>query len=83
MRQEVAASERTWPGERVSWETRRAHLAPERAEEFYRRFLALIAEYWGGPASLDGESRVAVEDPTAPGLGFAAVIYRGRGEVSG
>lgn len=80
VRQEVTASEQAWPDQRVSWETRRVRLPPERAEEFYHRFLALVAEYWGGPASLadDAAGQVAApdEDPTAPPLCFAAVIYR-------
>lgn len=80
VRQEVAASEQAWPDQPVSWETRRVRLPPARADEFYRRFTALVAEYWGGPASLAegdaGAVAIAEEDPAAPTLCFAAVLYR-------
>jgi DNA-binding transcriptional ArsR family regulator len=78
--QEVAAAAALWPEspEYPNWEGRRKRLAPERREEFHRRLLALIAEYWGGPQR--GESGLtlsqAVEDPDAPMFCFATVIYR-------
>jgi DNA-binding transcriptional ArsR family regulator len=49
VRQEVEASAALWPEHRIDWERRTARLSPERAEEFRRRLLELIAEYWGGP----------------------------------
>lgn len=80
VRQEVAASEHAWPDQPVSWETRRVRLPPERADEFYQRFLALVAEYWGGPVSVAegdaGQVATTEEDPAAPTFCFAAVIYR-------
>lgn len=45
--QELVASLRLWPDQPLYWETRRARLSPERVEEFDRRLLALIAEFWG------------------------------------
>jgi DNA-binding transcriptional ArsR family regulator len=68
--QEVAASSAAWPELPIGWETRRARLAPERAEEFYARLNTLIAEYWGGPEG------AAPEDPTAPRQCLAVVRYR-------
>jgi DNA-binding transcriptional ArsR family regulator len=70
LRQELAASAAAWPEAEIGWEVRRTRLAPERAEEFYGRLNDLIAEYWGGP------ERVAIEDPDAPRLCLAAVIFR-------
>lgn len=68
--QEVGASSAAWPELPISWETRRARLAPDRVAEFYGRLNALIAEYWGGPEG------VAPEDPTAPRQCLAVVRYR-------
>ena len=77
VRQEVTASERAWPDQNLPWETRRLRLPQWRADEFYQRLLTLVAEYWGGPtASADGSESSLGEDPTAPTLCFAAVIYR-------
>ena len=77
---EVLASEQAWPQPGPAWETRRLRLPPHLHEEFYQRFSALVAEYWGGP-QLHGDGTTEVhpapeEDPTAPTLCFAAVIYR-------
>src|SRR5262249_49734100 len=50
--QEVAASAALWPErdkDHPRWEGRSARLSQERLDEFHRRLLALIAEYWGGP----------------------------------
>lgn len=78
--QEVAASEATWPDQPVEWESRRLRLAPARAREFNRRLLALLGDYWGGPDPEDpddvGKAQIAEEDPEAPRLCFAAVLYR-------
>lgn len=78
--QEVAASEAAWPDQPIEWENRRLRLSPARAEEFNRRLLDLLAEYWGGPDSDDpndvARARGAEEDPAAPRLCFAAVLYR-------
>jgi hypothetical protein len=71
LRQEVEASVARWPEQPIQWEGRHARLSPERAAEFHRRLLDLIAEYWGGPPD-----RLAEEDATAPMLGFAAATYR-------
>jgi len=79
LRQDVAVSAALWPETPSSWEFRRAHLSPERAEAFTQRLLELIAEYWGGPS----EPVPAEEDPGAPMLGFAAVIYRTALDIAG
>ena len=80
VQQEVTASQIIWPEQGLTWEMRRVRLPPARAEEFYTQFLALIAEYWGGPASVAaadaGQIPTPEEDPAAPTLCFAAVIYR-------
>ena len=83
VRQEVAASEAAWPDVPVPWETRRLRLAPARVDEFYGRLVSLVREYWGGP-DVDGTERGAgevEEDPNAPPVCFAAVIYRDPGEA--
>ena len=82
---EVLASEHAWPDPGPAWETRRVRLPPHLREAFYQRFSALVAEYWGGP-QLNGNSTTDVhpapeEDPTAPTLCFAAVIYRDPTEI--
>jgi DNA-binding transcriptional ArsR family regulator len=78
--QEVAASAALFAaqGERPNWEGRHARLPRERVEEFHRRLLALIAEYWGGPRAADpnNDAVPAQEDPAAPMWAFASVIYR-------
>lgn len=80
VQQEVAASQIAWPDQGLAWEMRRVRLPPARAAEFYTRFLGLIAEYWGGPPSVAaadaGQIPSPEEDPTAPTLCFAAVVYR-------
>jgi DNA-binding transcriptional ArsR family regulator len=86
VRQEVAASEAAWPEVPVPWETRRLRLPADRVDEFYGRLVSLVREYWGGP-STDGTASGAAsvdEDASAPGVCFAAVIYRDpeRGEAS-
>jgi DNA-binding transcriptional ArsR family regulator len=88
VRQEVAASEAAWPDVPVPWESRRLRLPQERVDEFYERLIGLVHEYWGGPdtdATAEGAATVA-EDPRAPGVCFAAVIYRdpqhGHGDAS-
>lgn len=72
--QELVASMRLWPDQDVAWEGRRARLAPDRVQEFNRRLLDLIAEYWGGP---DGP---ADPDPDGVPMAFAAVTYRFPGD---
>jgi len=78
--QEVAASAALFlePGERPNWEGRHARLPRERIEEFHRRLLALIAEFWGGPRAADPDNDAVApqEDPAAPMWAFASVIYR-------
>ncbi len=78
--QEVAAAAALWPEppEYPNWEGRRKRLRSERREEFHRRLLALIAEFWGGPQRSDDGLTVtqADEDPDAPMFCFAAVLYR-------
>ena len=78
--QEITASETAWPTQGIPWEMRRVRLAPDRADEFYERLLTLIAEYWGGPESVAaadaGQIPTPEDDPAAPTLCFAAVIYR-------
>ncbi len=86
VRQEVAASEAAWPDVPVPWETRRLRLPADRVDEFYGRLVSLVREYWGGPDT-DGTASGAAsveEDASAPGVCFAAVIYRDpeRGEPS-
>ncbi|HEX5506009.1 MAG TPA: helix-turn-helix domain-containing protein, partial [Thermomicrobiales bacterium] len=67
VQQEVTASELAWPDQRLCWELRGARLPQPRADEFYERLLALIAEYWGGPAlgQADETVRGPEEDPAA------------------
>lgn len=78
--QEVAAASALWPDppNHPNWEGRRKRLPPARREEFHRRLLALIAEYWGGPQRDEDGLLLneAAEDPDAAMYGFAAVIYR-------
>jgi DNA-binding transcriptional ArsR family regulator len=77
VQQEVAASEAAWPDQPVPFDLRRVRLSPERADEFYRRLTDLIAEYWGGPQSATStDAAIPDEDPTAPSLCFAAIMYR-------
>jgi DNA-binding transcriptional ArsR family regulator len=77
VQQEMAASQATWPDQWLPFELRRVRLPQERADEFYRRLVDLIAEYWGGPQSVtSADTALPDEDPTAPTLCFAAVIYR-------
>jgi DNA-binding transcriptional ArsR family regulator len=78
--QEVAASEATWPDQPIEWENRRLRLSPPRAREFNRRLLDQLAEFWGGPDPDDpndvSRARSVKEDPDAPRLCFAAVLFR-------
>lgn len=78
VQQEVTASELAWPDQPLRWELRGARLPPARADEFYERLLALVAEYWGGPALGQPAETVTgpEEDPAAPPLNFAMVLYR-------
>lgn len=75
IRQQVAASTATWPDQPRWFETRKGCLAPARAAEFYQRLLALLGEYWPGPAE-GGGATAPHEDPNAPLLEFACVMYR-------
>jgi DNA-binding transcriptional ArsR family regulator len=68
--QEVASAERWHPQVSPDWEIRHRHLDSQRVAEFQDRLRALIAEYWGGPAT------TAPETPDAPLMAFAAVTYR-------
>ncbi len=68
--QELVASLKLWPDQPLYWETRRGHLSPDRASEFDKRLLALIAEFWGDldePASGDLDVDV---------MAFATTMYR-------
>jgi DNA-binding transcriptional ArsR family regulator len=77
VQQEVAASQAAWPDQLLPFELRRVRLPPERVDEFYQRLVDLIAEYWGGPQSVqDTDPTIPNEDPMAPMRCFAAVIYR-------
>lgn len=77
VQQEIVASRVAWPEEFIPWESRRARLSPERQDEFYRKLIALIAEYWGGPSSEEGDGgSQPLEDPSLPTQCFAAVMYR-------
>jgi DNA-binding transcriptional ArsR family regulator len=85
VQQEIEASEIAWPDQPVAWERRRVRLPPQRADEFSARFLALVAEYWGGPPDFESpveETPIVEEDPTAPVLCFATVLYRDPTETS-
>lgn len=78
--QEVAASVALWHerGEQPNWEGRKARFTKERLEEFNRRLLALVREFWGGPRSpteMDA-SHLVEGDAGAPMYGFATVVYR-------
>jgi len=77
IQQEIVASQVAWPEEFIPWETRRARLSAERQDEFYRKLMALIAEYWGGPSNPDDPVDASpLEDPSLPIQCFAAVMYR-------
>jgi DNA-binding transcriptional ArsR family regulator len=79
---EVAASQAAWPDQPLPFDLRRVRVSPERAAEFYQRLTDLIAEYWGGPQSVTAtDAAVAEEDPSAPTLCFAAVMYRDPTEI--
>ena len=72
--QELVASLKLWPAQPLYWETRRAHMAPERVEEFNTRLLSLLTEYWGdldepGPAGAEGDL-----------MALATVVYRFPGD---
>jgi len=68
--QELAASLQLWPDQPLYWETRRSRVSPERAAEFDRRLLALIAEFWG-----DLETPVT-DDDDHPVMALATTVYR-------
>lgn len=70
IQQEVTASFLAWPEQKLQWESRRVRLPQERVDEFHRRLIELVGEFWGGP------SRIVEEDPEAPLSVLAAVIYR-------
>jgi DNA-binding transcriptional ArsR family regulator len=72
--QELVASLHLWPDQPLYWETRRARLSPERASEFDRRLLALIAEFWGDL----GEA--VSGDRDAPTMALATTMYRFPGD---
>ncbi len=86
VQQEVTASQTAWPDQGLAWEMRRVRLPPARAEEFYTRFLELVAEYWGGPPSVAaadaGQVPSPEEDSAVPTLCFAAVVYRDPTEIA-
>ena len=65
LRQEVAASTTLWPEQPRWFESRSRRIPAARAKEFRERMARLIEEYWD-----------ADEDPQAPLLGLAALIYR-------
>jgi len=68
--QELVASLRLWPDQPLYWETRRGRLTPELVEEFDKRLLALIAEFWGDlaePASGDADADL---------IALATTMYR-------
>lgn len=68
--QELAASLKTWPDQPLYWEGRRAPLSAEHAEEFNRRLLALLAEFWG-----DTKDPVD-EEPGDHVMSLAMVMFR-------
>lgn len=70
LREEVRASALLFPDQQLLWEGRHTRLSPERAQEFYRRLVDLVGEYWGGPHI------PSHQDPDAPTLAFFAVMYR-------
>lgn len=77
VQQEVAASQAAWPDQQLPFELRRVRVPSKRAQEFFERLIDLIAEYWGGPQSVTAaDAAVPDEDPAAPTLCFAAVMYR-------
>lgn len=67
--QELVASLKLWPDQPLYWETRRGRLTAERVQEFDKRLLALIAEFWG-----DLEEPAA-GDPEADLIALATTIY--------
>ena len=86
-RQELTALAASAGGHAPAWETRRARLPRERADEFYRRFTELVAEYWGGPTlggapGGRGSAPAPEEDPDQPRLCFSAFIYRDPADAS-
>jgi DNA-binding transcriptional ArsR family regulator len=68
--QELIASLKLWPDQPLYWEGRRARMSPDRAEEFNRSLLALLAEFWGDveePAAGNSEENL---------MSIATVMYR-------
>ena len=68
--QELVASLKLWPAQPLYWETRRARMTAERAEEFDKRLLTLLSEFWGPPG------QTAIDEPDAELMAFASTTYR-------
>jgi DNA-binding transcriptional ArsR family regulator len=73
--QEFVASLTLWPEQPLYWETRRARLSPERAEDFNRALLDLIEAYWDAP---DASSQA--DDADSELMAFATAMYRFPGD---
>lgn len=67
---EILTSIETWPGQRLNYEGRRAHISYARVEEFNEKLVRLVNEYWGSPEEpVEG-------DPDDPLLAFIGLWYR-------